>query len=157
MQLENKFINFMAGFIVVAFLFMFLKNNGTDTDTVKEVQAGGEQKQVNALSFNPQTTGSLGDGDAVVELKPQMIDQNRLLVKFSINTHSVSLAGYDLKEMATLEYGDNVLKPVKASRVGGHHSSGKIEFNINEDIDRFTIRINGIPDVEERIYQWDVG
>jgi hypothetical protein len=104
-------------------------------------------------ALETKSTGSMNSGDALVELKPS-IDKNHLIVKFRINTHSVSLNRINMKDMVTLEYRDKVLKPVKASRVGGHHASGKIIFNIEEGIDSFTIRIRGIPKVEDRVYEW---
>jgi hypothetical protein len=92
----------------------------------------------------------------VVELTPATVDKERLILKFNINTHSVGLSGYDLKQITTLEYKGKELKPVKASRVGGHHSSGTIEFETGEEIGSFIIRIKGIPRVEERVFEWNV-
>jgi len=107
-------------------------------------------------SFDTKLTGSTGPGDALVELTPK-IDNYRLVVKFSINTHSVRLNQFELKDITTLEYENKVLKPIKASSIGGHHSSGTIVFDTGKDISSFTIRIKGIPVVNERIYQWNEG
>lgn len=107
-------------------------------------------------SFGTKLTGSTGSGDALVALTPK-IDSNRLVVKFHINTHSVRLSQFDLKNITTLEYKSKIRKPIKASRIGGHHSSGTIVFDAEEEISSFTIRIKGIPSVNERIYEWNAG
>ena len=78
-------------------------------------------------------------------------------MKFNINSHSVSLNKFDLMEITTLEYDNKILHPVKASKIGGHHSSGTIAFDVEEYIGRFTIRIKGIPKVEDRLYEWNKG
>lgn len=105
-------------------------------------------------SFEAKVTGSTEPGDALVELTPEN-EGNRLVVKFSINTHSVRLSSFDLKDITTLEYEGKTMKPVTASRIGGHHSSGTIVFDTGKDISSFTIRIKGIPNVDERVYQWN--
>ncbi len=107
-------------------------------------------------SFSTQSTGSMSSGDTMIELTPHIADKNRLVVKFRVNTHAVRLSRYDLKDITTLEYEGKVLKPVKTSSIGGHHSSGKFIFIIGEQIESFTIRIKGIPKVQERVYVWNV-
>jgi hypothetical protein len=99
----------------------------------------------------------MGSGDAVIELTPGPVYENLLAVNFSINTHSVSLSGFDLKEITVLEHEEHVFKPVKASRIGGHHSSGVIVFDVGDKVgnkDGFRIRLRGIPNVQERVYEW---
>jgi hypothetical protein len=158
MNLERKFVIFMAVFIVVSFAYIFLKDAGNNTVIMSEAAAEKNQKQIIAQSYSPITTGSLGPGDAVVELTPRRIDGNTFEVKFSINTHSVSLSGFDMMQIAVLEHEEHVFKPAKASRVGGHHSAGVIVFNVEGRIgtkDNFKIRLQGIPKIQDRVYEWD--
>jgi hypothetical protein len=99
----------------------------------------------------------MGSGDAVIELTPGPVVKSLLAVNFSINSHSVSLGGFDLKEITVLEHEEHVFKPVKASRMGGHHSSGVIVFDVGDKIgnkDGFKIRLRGIPNDQERVYEW---
>jgi hypothetical protein len=153
-----KILTFVVAlFFGVVLVFAIAKLSGNEVDVTVKALAAEYKEQNGTQSFESKATGSMGDGDAVLELTPKMINRNRLLVKFSVNTHSVSLSGYDLKEMATLEYNNKVLKPVKASRIGGHHSSGTVLFEVDEDISSFTIKIKGMPGIEERIYEWSVG
>jgi hypothetical protein len=157
MKLERYFTFFLAFFIGLAMVYLFMKNTDKDAGITTEALASEHQKQAAPLSFDTKTTGSLESGDALIELTPAMLGNNRLVVKFSINTHSVSLSSYDLTQLTTLEYGGNKLKPIKATRVGGHHSSGTIVFDTGGDIGSFSIRIKGIPKIEERLYEWNTG
>jgi hypothetical protein len=156
-NLEKKFVVFMTVFIIAAFAYIFLKDAGNNTVIMSEAAAEKNQKQIIAQSFSPKTTGSMGPEDAVVELTPKWIDRNTFEVKFSINSHSVSLNGFDLMQIAVLEHEEHVFKPAKASRVGGHHSAGVIVFNVGGSIgikDSFKIRLRGIPKVQDRVYEW---
>jgi hypothetical protein len=149
-----KTLTFILALLVgVAMVFAVSKLSGNGLDVTAKAQAGDNKQTTRELSFEPKATGSLESGDALVELTPK-IDKNQLIVKFKINTHSVRLNSLDMKAITTLEYRDKALKPDKASRVGGHHASGKIIFNVEEDIDSFKIRIKGIPNIEDRVYEW---
>ncbi len=154
MKIEKIFTAFMVVFVGMALIYMFKKHRGGDAYLIAEVLAEENQTQTRTLSFYTKTTGSLGSGDALIELTPSVVDKNRLVVKFRLNTHSVRLSQYDLTQITTLEYEGKEIKPVKASRLGGHHSSGTIIFNPGENISSFTIRIKGIPRIEERFYKW---
>ena len=74
---------------------------------------------------------------------------------FAANTHSVSLNEFDLSKITTLTAEGLELKPVSAPVMGGHHVKGKIVFAVGRDLESFTITINGIPSVDERVYHWD--
>ena len=97
MKLESIFIKFMAVFISVAFLYIFMKSDAKVTgNTHVGIQTSG-----NLLLFEPKTTGSTGAGDALVELTPSFIDKDRLVVKYTINTHSVNLSSFDNSDRNT--------------------------------------------------------
>lgn len=156
MKLEKIFILFMTFFIGVAFIYMFAKNTDNGVSVTTEALASENLMQTRAVTFNSISTGSLRSGDTLLVLTPATIDKERLVLKFEVNTHSVRLNGFDLKQITTLEYKGKKLKPVKASRMGGHHSSGTIEFKTGEEIGSFLIRIKGIPRVKERVFEWNV-
>jgi hypothetical protein len=156
MKLERIFVAFMAFFIGLAFVYLFAKNTDNGVNVTAEALANENLMQTRAVTFDSKSTGSMGSGDALVELTPATVGRERLILKFIINTHSVRLNGFDLKQITTLEYKGKELKPVKASRIGGHHSSGTIEFTTGEEIGSFIIRIKGIPRVEERVFEWNV-
>ncbi len=157
MKLEKVMVMFMAAFIVLAMAYLFLKDTGNNAGIILEASAEKKMDQTAEQSFGPKTTGSMESGDAVIELTPGPVDKNLLAVNFSINSHSVNLSGFDLKEITVLEHEEHVFKPVKASRIGGHHSSGVIVFDVGDKVgnkDGFKIRLRGIPDVQERVYEW---
>ena len=157
MKLEKIMAMFMAAFIVLAMAYLFLRDTGNNAGVTLEASAEKNLDQAAEQSFGPKTTGSMGSGDAVIELTPGPVYNNLLAVNFSINSHSVNLSGFDLKEITVLEHEEHVFKPVKASRMEGHHSSGIIVFEVGDKIgnkDGFKIRLRGIPDVQERVYEW---
>jgi hypothetical protein len=98
--------------------------------------------------------GSMGSGDAVIELKPDTYENGKLVVRYFANTHSVSLGNYNLLESTILMVGDETFKPVEADDLNGHHPKGKITFQVDELPEAFTVVIRGIPAVEERVYEW---
>ncbi len=101
------------------------------------------------------TTGGLGSGDITMDITPVKYKNGRLEVKYSANTHSMSLGKYDLMELSTLEIDGKVYKPVKADRMRGHHAGGRIVFEVPEKPERFRIVIRDIPRVEERLFDWN--
>jgi hypothetical protein len=150
-------ISILAVLIGMAIAFVAAGKLSSDMSITANAMAG--EKSISTYKtepiFSTKSTGGMSSGDTMIELTPQIVDKSRLLVKFRLNTHEVRLSRFDLKEITTLEYEGNVLKPIEASRIGGHHSSGKMVFDIGEKIDSFTIRIKGIPKVQERVYAWD--
>ena len=98
--------------------------------------------------------GSMGAGDAVIELKPDIYENGKLVVRYFANTHSVSLGNYNLLESTILIIGEKTFKPVEADDLNGHHPKGRITFLVDEIPEVFSIVIKGIPAVEERIYEW---
>jgi hypothetical protein len=159
MKTERTFtINSLAVLIGVTIAFAVAGNLSGDAGTIAEAMAG--ERSVSTYktvpTFSTKSTGSMNSGDTMIELTPLIVDDGRLLVKFRLNTHAVRLSSFNLKEITTLEYDENVLRPIKASRIGGHHSSGKMVFDVGEKIYSFTIKIKGIPKVQERVYAWNV-
>lgn len=157
MDLEKKLIAFIAIFISISIMYMFVKDINPGNGSTTEAQVSEDMRQPTSLSFTAKSTGSMDSDDAVIELMPDMSSENSLELKFSINTDSVKLSKFDLKEITTLEYDNKVLRPVKASTINGHHSSGTIVFNTKEDIESFIVKINGIPNIKETVYKWNMG
>lgn len=112
------------------------------------------EKKTNELAFKTISTGDTSQGAVSIELTPIGFSNGQLKVKISANTHSVSLEQFDLKEIITLEYNGKSVKPSAAPILGGHHSSGELIFKVDENIKEFSIKIKGIPKVEERVFEW---
>ena len=137
--------------------YLFVKNSDEGIGLSSEVQAKEMTQLVPTQNFDTKSTGGMGSGDAVVELTPQIKDGTKLLVHFSANTHSVRLGNFDLTKITTLEFDGKILRPVKAGRLGGHHSSSVIVFDIGKEIKSFKIKLHGIPNIQERVYEWNEG
>jgi hypothetical protein len=148
-------LSFLAG---IALVFAVAKFSGGQSDIVNDAMAEGGKKITaragNTTEFSKKSTGSVDEGDVLMELHPQPVQKGRLIVKVAVNTHSVDLSQFDLKKITVLEHEGKIFKPVEAYKLGGHHSYGKIVFDTGEAINRFKIKIKGIPLVQERVYEW---
>lgn len=95
-------------------------------------------------------------GEATIDLTPKSIENGKFNFKIAINTHSVSLENYNLMKLSTLNYDGKSVRPVSALKLSGHHNNGEISFNIgNDKPSKFKVIITGIPDIEERVFEWD--
>ena len=108
----------------------------------------------NAAAFQTITSGSTDPGSAQVDLTPESALNGQLKADFAINTHSVDLSQYDLVKITTLEYGGKKINPVSAPALQGHHTSGTLIFNVDQNLNKFKITITGIPNVQERVFEW---
>lgn len=108
---------------------------------------------VNVSVFQTISSGTTETGDVSIELTPSKNDEI-IEVNMAVNTHSVDLNKFDLKQIITMEYDGKLIKPVSAPRLTGHHASGKLIFNAGKNINRFKIMIKGIPQINERIFEW---
>src|SRR3989344_2660652 len=100
-------------------------------------------------------SGDTNEGAVLVGLTPTEITDNRLIVQIGVNTHSVDLSQFDLKEMAVLEYDGKTIKPIEVPSLSGHHSSGNIVFETNKKANEFKVTILDIPNIEERVFEWN--
>ena len=116
--------------------------------------ASGNIVQTTLQELETKSTGSTGMGDVLVELTPHGVTDGKLEIDIAVNTHSVTLSDFDLKEITTLEFGGKVIKPTEAPNLAGHHSSGTLVFDVEGNIDAYTITIVGIPKVEQRTFTW---
>lgn len=107
-----------------------------------------------ALKYKPITTGTTSSGDVSIELQPHEVENGILIVDLWADTHSVDLSEYDLLQITTLEFGASSISPTTAPALGGHHVSGTLEFEVDQPISSFSIKIKGIPKVQERVFNW---
>lgn len=105
-------------------------------------------------SLNSISTGTTGPGDVSVELTPHEASNGKLVFDVSVNTHSVDIGKFDLMKITTLEYDGKSIGPSSAPSLDGHHASGELVFDVEEDISSFTVKIKGIPKVNERVFEW---
>ncbi len=134
--------------IILVFAFTGFSPNIPSRTTSTNNQGADES------GFSSIDSGSTGPGDVSVELTPHDVTNGRLVVDVAVNTHSVDLSPFDLKQITTLEYNGKSIKPITAPSLGGHHNSGELIFEVEEEINSFKIKIKGIPKVEERVFNW---
>ena len=134
-------------FVLIFAVYGFSKTTGA---TVKNVGENTEETFESIGSVNTEP------GSASVELTPYDMRNNQLKVKIAVNTHSVDLSQFDLKQIISLEYEGKTIKPISAPSLRGHHSNGELIFNIEKELNLFTIKIKGIPKVEDRIFTWQI-
>jgi len=105
--------------------------------------------------FKTISTGSTEMGDVLIELTPKFVSNQNMVMNINANTHSVDLSQFDLVKITTLEYDGKIIKPTSVLNLGGHHSSGEIAFKVEKEIKSFKVKIKGIPNIEERIFEWN--
>ncbi len=106
-------------------------------------------------TYNLISTGSTNSGDVSIDLTPQEATGGKMEVDLAVNTHSVDLSSFDLTKITTLEFSEKKINPFSAPSLGGHHINGKLVFDIGSDTPKsFTIKITGIPKVNERVFEW---
>jgi hypothetical protein len=106
------------------------------------------------LGYESIITGTTSPGDVSIELKPHQQVNGKLEVDVWVNTHSVDLSQFDLEKAVMLDYDGKQAAPTSAPKLGGHHVSGTITFEVEKDVQSFTITIEGIPLQEVRTYTW---
>lgn len=151
----NKKIIYLivAGILIIGAVGFFM------VDLNKSDDNGNEKKINNAvatsLGLQEKIIGDTGSGDVAVGLTPLGFKDGNLVMEISANTHSVDLSEFDLKKLITLEYEGNVINPVSAPQLNGHHSYGELIFDVGNEITGYSIKITGIPKVEERVFEWN--
>jgi hypothetical protein len=93
----------------------------------------------------------------VVDIKPLEFKDGRLKVKLRANTHIGNLGDYNLVELTTLHFDSREVKPYAAGKISGHHSSSILEFETGSIPEVFSIKIIGIRNIEERLFNWAPG
>ena len=119
-----------------------------------EINPANGALQAPEQNFQTIATGSTQTGDVLIELTLISMPDGKLQFEMAANTHSVDLSQYNLMELTTLEYNGNAIKPVSAPQLSGHHTSGDVIFNAGSDLKNFKVVIKGIPNVDERAFEW---
>ncbi len=152
---EKYFLYGLFGLVIILLIFVFSGFTfDTNKTTGKTINSQNSIENDDGSNFKLITSGSTSSGEVAVDLKPHKVRNGQLQVDIGVNTHSVSLEGFDLKEITTLEFDGRSIKPISAPLLSGHHNSGTLIFDVGEEIESFTIKIIGIPKIEERVFTW---
>lgn len=123
-----------------------IKESSAKTSPITSQSADSKQK------FDTKSRNS----KVSIELTPSKFENGELIVDFSINTHSVDLSQYDLKEIVVLDIDGETFKPVSAPKMSGHHNSGELVFNVPESLrsNAFKIIVSDLPNIDKRVLEW---
>ena len=105
-------------------------------------------------AYQTKSSGSLQNGDVLIEMTPVGIKNGKFEIGITANTHSVDLSQFDLMQITTLIYENKNIRPLSAPALNGHHSSGTIIFDTKKEISNFKIIVNNIPNMEKRVFEW---
>ena len=136
-------INFMYVLIGLVIIFMII----TGVLGLKVLKG---DKRVIVSDLETKTS----EGEVTVDLTPKEFNGGKFYVDIGVNTHSVDLNGFDLKELVKLDINGEVIKPISAPELNGHHNSGTLVFEVEDKPKNFVIKIKGLPDTNERIFEW---
>ena len=136
-------LNFMYVLIGLVIIFMII----TGVLGLKVLKG---DKRVIVSDLETKTS----EGEVTVDLTPKEFNGGKFYVDIGVNTHSVDLNGFDLKELVKLDVNGEVIKPISAPELNGHHNSGTLVFEVEDKPKNFVIKIKGLPDTNERIFEW---
>ncbi len=145
---KKKIITLTVGILIGVFM-LYAINFFPEENINEEEEPDGDD-------FNSITTGSTGPGDSEITLTPEEVGDEQFVFSISIDTHTVSLQEHDLGEQSYLKLDGETFEPVDYPTLSGHHVNGELVFDIenNQEPDSFEVMINGIPDVNERVFTW---
>lgn len=130
------------------------KSSNANNNAINPANSAATQN-IAPQKYETVATGSLGQGDVAIELTPKSIENGKLIADIAANTHSVDLSKFDLKQITMLEYSGKKIAPSSAPKMSGHHNSGTLVFDVGStEPENFRIVIKGIPNVEERVFEW---
>ena len=135
--------------VLVAAIISGCASNYSEQKPAKEAVEIAQKSELKTVS-----TGSIQTGDVLIELTPTGMSDGKLQFEMAANTHSVDLSQYNMVELTTLEYDGKAIKPVSAPELSGHHTSGNIIFDAGSDLKDFKVIVKGIPNVDERVFEW---
>jgi hypothetical protein len=143
----------LAGVIIFNVATMFSGDNSKLSTQTLSVNAASNPA-VSGAGFRSINSGTTDEGEVSIALTPSKVKDGLLKVSLAANTHSVDLTPFDLKELTTLEFEGKKIKPTSAPKLSGHHASGELVFEVEKELSSFTIKMKGIPKVEERVFNW---
>jgi len=108
----------------------------------------------NQKEQNGQWQTQKSESSVSIDLTPKNFDGKNLVIAINVNTHTVELSQFDLKELTLLETEGKTFSPITAPQLTGHHSSGELTFGLDKKPKEFTVVIKNIPDVPLRIFSW---
>ncbi len=129
-------------------------------------QEEGAYPPSSGSSSNGPTNGliqSNTEGSVTIDVEWIKAENDSLVFNVAMNTHSVELDEYDLRELVVLrDDRGNESHPVSwDSAPGGHHRQGTLTFPIPDSVSQgkaryVEIMIRDVAGIEERVLKWEL-
>ena len=103
---------------------------------------------------NSKFAAKTSESTVTVVITPIKFENAKLYVDIGVDTHTVGLDSYNLREIVTLEFEGKSVKPLSAPKLSGHHNTGQLIFDAGKEPSNFKIVIKGLPDIQERVLEW---
>jgi hypothetical protein len=104
-----------------------------------------------AWSSNPTRSN---EGEVQFTLTPRDVKGGTFRVDIVVTTHSGDLGSLDLRAATELRVAGQILRPVKAPALRGHHATGRLEFALARIPDAFEIVIRGVRTQGDVTFRW---
>lgn len=137
MKKEDWIVIVIAAIAVIVMIYSFLPWGMTTSTAAKNI-------------YETKTSS----GQVIIDVTPVEFKDGKFYVDMKFTTHTGDLAVYDLAKLVTLEYESGKINPSGAGKISGHHSSSMMTFNIEKEPKSFRIIIKEIPDLSERVMEW---
>ncbi len=102
-------------------------------------------------------------GAVTIDVEWLTEEKNSLVFDVAMNTHSVQLDDYDLKQLAVLRDGEgSEFRPTSwDSASGGHHRNGRLTFALPDSLRQskaksIVLIIRDVAGVAERVFEWEL-
>ena len=141
----------LVGLSFIGILTVYFVSSGNSYLNFHEAVANAETKSLDKIIGVEKTD----QGDVVVSIKPRKYKDGKLTVRLQLETHNVNnLHTYNYKEIIQLETGNQKISPSSIPRIGGHHNTGDLVFNIDNLSDQFIIKISNLNRSGVRTFSW---
>lgn len=151
-------------FIIAAIGLTFNLTSCSTLASSRQASQPSEEQQATPLSAGPTRINNSGEVTIEATLQsPLSPGTTRLSFSIDMNTHSIDLDQYDLKQVTFLR--DNLKRTFRPSswqsQSGGHHRAGILTFEestpiIEKDTSYVELVINNVAEVKERVLRWEV-
>lgn len=156
-KIENAVLIVLLALVIIGFIFAASGLYKAPKAPANKETASGAGRQDKAASENRNMPGyntKNSNSQVSIDLTPNGFSDGKLYIDASFNTHSGDLADYNLKELVGLYVDGKVIQPSSVPKLSWHHGEGTFVFDLDNQPKQFTIKIRGIPEIEERTFSW---
>lgn len=139
---------------VLGYALFGVLSGGSNADSGAAVQYNYGSNVAQAAPSSSAAMRTSDEGQVSVDITPKKFDGGKIYFDIGVNTHSVDLSKFELKEITLLETDGKKLYPEFAPPLTGHHNSGQLVFSVKEEPKEYRIIITGLAAAGERVFSW---